>query len=417
MSIMNVARSLLSALLALGASTLAAQPAPEAAAESSTDQVVAKCVQALGGEAAWRAVETLELAGRHTSFSHTEPFLLQRKRPDLYRFDHNESSFKVMTGHDGKIPWWHTGIPLFSKASWPVEMPRPYQTPITIDAELTPPFVDYQSKGHQIESAGESRFEGERYLELRVRRRQDPANVERWFLDPVSFLPALRLTQGAYHGYTTEQITYFSEYRQVAGVLLPHRVETELGNDLMVQEVETARVNPEIDDAVFTRPLPAGMGPVRSLAGRWQVAIESLDDPTVHPERMKTWQQDETTSTIHGHEGGSLLEEEITVTTGRPRRARRLLSYDRFRDVYRLAHFDSYTQHLDVLEGTMADGRLVLTNLETGTPTQIYQLTIHARETFHDITPDSFRLEREMSMDGGEHWMPDIRFHYTRIIE
>ncbi len=423
MSALRIARLAL-LVLALGTSSLAGQPAssgapadPAPADSSTAEQMVAKCAQALGGEAAWQAVETLELAGRHTSFSHTEPFRLQRKRPDLYRFDHNESTFKTTVAYDGEHAWWRADVPLFSKASWPVEMPRPYHVPVATEAELSPPCVDFAAKGHRIESAGETRFEGGRYLELQIRRRQDPAGVERWFLDPETYLPALRLTQGAYHGYATEQISYFDDYRPVGGVLLPHRVETELGNDFLVQEVESARLNVEIDDAVFARPLPVGMDPLRSLAGRWQVAIESLDDPAVHPERMKTWQHDETVATIHSREGGSLLEEEIEVATPRPRRVRRLLTYDRFRGVYRLAHFDSYSQHLDVLEGTLEDGRLVLTNRRADTPIRIYAMTIHTREVFHDIGPDSFRLDREVSMDGGEHWGPDIRFTYTRIRE
>ncbi len=398
-----------------GAGQLDAQPTSEAplAAES----VIARCVDALGGEAAWRAIETIELAGRHTSFSHTEDFLLRRKRPDLYLFDHNETTFKLTVGYNGETAWWHTGIPLLSKASWPVDMPRIYQRSVAVEAELEPPVIGHREKGHKIRWLGETRFEGESYLELEIKRRQDPENVERWFLDPTSFLPTLRLSRSAYHGYLTEQLTHFDGYRQVAGVLLPHLIETELGNDFLVLEVESARVNLEIDDAVFSRPLPAGMEALRSLAGRWRVTIESLDDPVLHPEQRKTWQRDETVSVIHSRSGGSLLEEEIAIATPRPRRARRMFSYDRFREVYRLVHFDTYSQHLDVLEGKLDGGRLELTNMGTGTTIQIHQLTLHARETLHDVQADSFKLNREVSNDGGEHWAPEIRFTYTRIAE
>ncbi len=398
---------------ALGAETVEAADGESLSAE----EVIARCVAALGGEAAWRAIETLELTGRHTSFSQTQDFLLRRKRPDLYYFDHNETTFRVTTAYDGETAWWHTGIPLISKANWPVDMPRVYQSAVAAEAELEPPVIDHRAKGHEIEWAGESRFEGEAYLELRIKRRQDPDNVERWFLDPESFLPTLRLSRGAYHGYTTEQLTYFDDYRQVAGVQLPHRVETELGNDFLELVVDSVKVNHEIDDSVFHRPPPAGMELLRTLAGRWRVSIESLDNPVLHPERQRQWTTDETVAVIHSRAGGSLLEEEIEVATDRPRRARRLFSYDRFREVYRLAHFDTYSQHLDVLEGQLADGRLVLTNLRTDTPVRILRLSFHAREILHDIQPDSFKLDREVSPDGGQSWVPDIRFVYTRIPE
>ncbi len=405
------------AIAMTGARRLGAQAASEATPGEglSAESVIARCASALGGKEAWRAIETLELTGRHTSFSHTEDFVLRRKRPDRYLFDHNETTARLIVGYDGETAWWKTAIPLVSKATWPVDMPEVYQRPVAVEAELEPPVIGYREKGHAIEWAGETRFEGETYLELKIRRVQDPENVERWFLDPATYLPALRLTRGAYHGYLTELLNSFSDYREVAGVLLPHVVETELGNDFLVLEVESAKANVEIDDAVFRRPPPEGMEHLRTLAGRWRVSIESLDDPALHPELEKTWQRDETVSVIRLSAGGSLLEEEIDVTTPRPRRARRLISYDRFGKVYRLAHFDTFSQHLDVLEGELAGGRLVLADLRPDTPVKVYQLTLHAREIFHDIQPDSFKLDREISNDGGETWLPEIRFTYTRI--
>ncbi len=358
----------------------------------------------------------LEIAGQHTSFGRTEPFLLLRKRPNLYRFDHNESSFKLTHAHDGKAAWWRTDVPMFSKANWPVETPLPFTRAIELEAEFDMPFIDYREKGHEIELIGETEFEGESFLELRLRRYQNPGGVERWFLDPASWLPVLRISQGTYHGYYTEQINYFRDYGRVAGVLLPHVVETELGNDYLLLEIAGVRVNIEIDDEVFSRPLPAGMEDLATLAGRWRVRIESRDDPAVNPERTeKPWEESETVSVIHRRFAGSFLEEEIAVTTARPRRVRRQFTYDRFRDVFRIVYFDTFTNHLDVLEGQLAEGRLTVSNRDTGTPTQVYGQAYHAREILHDIEPDSFKLDREISTDGGNTWHPDIRFTYTRM--
>lgn len=404
-----------------GFSSLVAQPqATEArTAEARTaEDVIARCVEALGGEAAWRAIETLELDGRHTSFNHTEPFLLRRKRPDRFRFDHNESTFKLTAAYDGESAWWRTDVPLFSKASWPVAMPRPYVAYIEAEAEFEWPFIGYREKGHEIELVGETEFDGEPFVELRITRRQSPEAAERWFLDRQSLLPVLRLSRGTYHGYYTEQLAHFTDYREVAGVLLPHRVETELGNDYTVLEVASVRVNADLDDEVFSRPLPAGMEKLRTLAGRWRVEIVSLDDPAVHTERLRTFEEDETVAIIRSRLDGSLLEEEILVATDRPRQVRRLWTYDRFRDVFRIAHFDTYSQHLDVLEGQMTDdGRLVLSNRDTGTPVLLFGQSFHVRENLHELHPDSFRLDREVSPDGGNTWLPDLRLTYTRLAD
>ena len=98
-------RPILAALFALAwASALVAQaPAAgtPAAGSPGAEEVIARCVEALGGEDAWRAIDTLELEGQHTSFSQTRPFLLQRKRPNLYRFDHGQAGFQVLVAYDG----------------------------------------------------------------------------------------------------------------------------------------------------------------------------------------------------------------------------------------------------------------------------------------------------------------------------
>ena len=390
---------------------LVASPVRAQAATSDDPEAIAGCRAALGGESAWAAIESLELRGLYTSFSRTTPFRLLRKRPDLYRFEHSEAAGDLITAYDGETSWWQTALPVISRATWPVEPPTPYRRDFALDAEFEMPCVHPGEKGHTLTVKGETRFEGEPFVELAVTRRGE---IERWFIDPVSFLPALRVAQSTYHGYRTEQRTHFMDYRQVAGVQLPHRIETELGNDYLVMEVESAAVNVEIDDAVFKRPLPAGMEQLARLAGHWNVTIEHRDDPAFHAERVTPWEVAETTSVIRGHFGGSLLEEHIEVTTPRPRRIRREYSFDRFREVFRITLFDDFSEHLDILEGRLEEGRLAVSNTGTDTPVQVYQQAFHLRETLYDLGPDAFKLDREVSLDGGETWRVDFRFRYTR---
>ncbi len=47
----------------------------------------------------------------------------------------------------------------------------------------------------------------------------------------------------------------------------------------------------------------------------------------------------------------------------------------------------------------------------------IFGQPIHNREILEDIQPDSFRLERQVSSDGGNTWRSEIRFSYRRMAE
>lgn len=383
----------------------------EEPAEVPGTDLVERCAEALGGEA-WAEIHSLELRGTYTSFSRSTPFRLLRQRPDLYRFDHNEAAAPLTIAHDGEASWWQTGLPVISRATWPVEPPVPYQRDFALDAEFDMPCVAYRAKGHAVEPRGEISFEGEPFLELVITRR---GADERWLLDPETHRPALRLSQSTYHGYITEQRQHFSDYREVNGVRIPYRVETEIGNDYLEMQVESVEVNPTVDDAVFSRPLPAGMELLADLPGRWRVTIEHRDDPAFHAERVTPWESVETTSVIRPAFGGSLLEEDIEIDTPRPRTVRRAYSWDRFLERYRVTVFDSVSQYLDVLEGHLAEGRLTVSNVDTGTPTRVYQQAFHLRETLYDLTPDRFLLDREVSLDGGETWRLDLRFTYQRI--
>lgn len=397
--------------------SLAYRAPAEVADPLTAEDVIDRCVEALGGEAAWKAVESLDITCHHTSFGSTKPCRIRRKRPNLYRFDYNEISAPRTDVFDGENAWWQTAIPIISRATWPVPVPKPYPRVFRRDAELEMPFLRHREKAARITFSGTSRLEGEPFLELRLER--PDGEEERWFLDPETFLPAVRVTQGVYHGYVTEERNNFSDYRTVdGGIVLPFSVETELGNDVRELVLEKVLVNATIDDAVFFRPIPEGMERLRSLAGRWHVRIQSHDDPSFHYERDKPWSVDETTSVIRSLDGASLLQEEIEITTARPRHQRRLYTWDRFRRIYRLASFDTFSNHLDILEGHFdEESRLITTDISTGTPVEIRAQKRFLREVLYDITADSFRLDREFSLDGGESWVPEIRFEYSRIRE
>ena len=72
---------------------------------------------------------------------------------------------------------------------------------------------------------------------------------------------------------------------------------------------------------------------------------------------------------------------------------------------------------MDIRQGGLSDdGRLTLSNVETGT-TQLIQggaMTLHARTSIFDIREDGFEMETEVSTDGGESWFVAAKATYTR---
>jgi hypothetical protein len=50
--------------------------------------------------------------------------------------------------------------------------------------------------------------------------------------------------------------TYFSDFRTVEGLVIPHREDREYGIRHVGLTIEKVRVNPEIDPERFKRPAP-----------------------------------------------------------------------------------------------------------------------------------------------------------------
>lgn len=420
-----VALDLRAEVAASSSSAVPAAAAGQAAPGLSSEQIAAlaalgvedvlrRAAEALGGDEAWRRIETLELRGEHTSFSIVQPFTLQRMRPDRWRFDHNDTQHRALHAYDGERAWWQKEVVVQTQgAHWPVEPPLTFQRAFAAEAEFDPPLIGWREKGHRWRLLGVREVDHEPYLELELTRGDVRGAVERWLLDPTTFLPAIRLSEGAYlPTQRWEQRSVFSDYREVAGVEIPHRVEIDLGNDLRALTVTEVVVDPPLDPARFAMPLPDGMRALRTLAGEWSVAVESRPLPVL------PWIPSRGTSTIRAESDGALLVEELDfVAVDFPWKLRRTISWDRFRDVYRLTSFDNLSHHLDVREGRLEEGRLSVSNVDPGTPWIAYGVTRHTREVLSEIEPDSFVRVRETSLDGGATWTPAIRFRYTRNLE
>ncbi len=73
---------------------------------------------------------------------------------------------------------------------------------------------------------------------------------------------------------------------------------------------------------------------------------------------------------------------------------------------------------MDVQEGTFDEqGKLVVSNVETGTPFEGFGMVFHQRSSFWGDSPDTFQMEAETSMDGGESWFVSAKATYTRKTE
>ncbi|HET9225092.1 MAG TPA: hypothetical protein VFR31_00375, partial [Thermoanaerobaculia bacterium] len=185
------------------------------------DEVLAKHAAAHGGLEKWRAVNSLIITGNEVIFSNSVPFVYEWRRPDSFRFEHSILGKKVTVGHDGKVTWWVHEI-------FDIKTPTAVSENAVLArhaAEFESPLIDATAKGNKVELLGKDEVDGQPALKLKVTRKD--GFEETWYLDPSTHLELARFDTTLDLPEVKDRWTYFSDFRTVEGLVLPHRQDQE----------------------------------------------------------------------------------------------------------------------------------------------------------------------------------------------
>jgi hypothetical protein len=218
-------------------------------------KVIARHLEARGGAERWQALDSLELTGTYAAFSFYKPFRLIRQRGDRYRLDYIVLDSPAVRARDGVGPW---GLdPLL----WP-EATRldedPYKSQLERESFFGPLLLEPERRGITVELIGEGEVEGRATVDLRL---TFPGQQEEiWHLDPESWLEVavdaqiIDATQGP---APMRRRTFFDDFREVDGLVLPFQVDHEFGARLEAMTVEQVRLDPDLGDHEFAPPAVA----------------------------------------------------------------------------------------------------------------------------------------------------------------
>ena len=367
------------------------------------DEVIEKHIEARGGQESWSAVQSMTLEGTFHSFSKVGPFTLHRSRDNHYYLDHIFNGRRTFIGYDGETPWW---IHPMRGGAWPQRITGIDQAVLMQKLDFESPFFDYAKKGYQVELLENGDLEGQEALRLKLVRTEG-GDEETWYLDPDTYLEMGFDATGSDFGAPRPQRTFFDDYREVNGVQIPFYSEAQWYTRLRIFEVENITINPEIDSKIFSMPIPEGMDALPDLTGDWKVAVEQQAFPG------GPWTQSERTSSMTSRLRGAILEESYVDENSSP--TVRQITWDSLRKQYQITHIDDGLGMLDVQRGgAMEEGKLVVSNAETGTPLKFDETLIHLRTTYSEISTDGFKVEIATSQDGGQNWAPTLRMTYSR---
>ncbi len=228
----------------------------------SVDELISKNVEARGGMNKIDAIKSIRFEG---SLRFAGPFgsidlsmRLLKKAPDRVR---NEASVQGLTqiqAWDGKEAWQ---VSPFQGRKDPERLSEDDARALSDAASIGGPLVNYRSRGSTAEYLGTEDVDGTEAHKLKVTLKN--GNIETVYLDPDHFIEIRVVGQRKVRGTTTEDITDYGDYEQVAGVWFPFSIISRTKGSGGQQQItiEKAEVNSEMADSLFSFPGKSGSNP------------------------------------------------------------------------------------------------------------------------------------------------------------
>lgn len=208
-------------------------------------------VEATGGIEAHRALRGLRAVGVTRVGEKEASFILYAQRPDRLRIESVGEKSSLVRGYDGVHAPWRKNDPL----SPPRRLGRAEEQDFIVDAEFDSPLFDFENRRISLDYAGEASLEdGRRAQKLLAVLRHTELNT--LYIDDETRLLVRRDRAKRANGRDVVIETHYSDFRRVAGVLLPFRILTVAeGRVLADARIESLDPNPELPADFFAPPV------------------------------------------------------------------------------------------------------------------------------------------------------------------
>lgn len=242
--------------LLAGLLSLQASYAQTTAATPTVDELVAKNLEAKGGQAALEAIKTIRFKGRLlVNQGQLEMKLTEtKKRPGKVRTDAVLQGMNLVQAYNGTSGW--KIFPIYGRKD-PEKMSNDEAKSLVEEAEIGGPLENWKTEGKTLTYLGTEDVEGTAAHKLQVVRKN--GDVSYVYLDPDYFLEIRVIDQRTEQGAKVEVETDLGDYEKVNNVYFPFSIEagSKGSNDKQKTIIEKAEANIPVDDSIFEFPATA----------------------------------------------------------------------------------------------------------------------------------------------------------------
>jgi outer membrane lipoprotein-sorting protein len=210
----------------------------------SVDDIVARSIEARGGIAKIKGLQTLRMNGTALLNEQMQAAVrIVNRRPSLTRFEMDINGATLVQAFDGKSAWI---LNPFAGGAMPQAAPEDKSRELRSHTDMDGLLVDYKAKGRTVELDGKEDVSGSPAWRLKVT--QKDGGVDYVFLDAKSYL--MVKSTSTHIGVTI----LFGDYRTVDGLVLPFRIEQDAAPGTVVMKLDKIETNVPVDEAQFQMP-------------------------------------------------------------------------------------------------------------------------------------------------------------------
>ena len=239
---------LLTAMMTLLPLSLAAQ-------NPTADEIINRYLTVRGGIAKIKAVQSERVVGTISFGPGFEgPFLVERARPLKMHMQATLNSQTIIRVYDGKSSGWVYNP--FLPAPAVEAMGAADLRNVTDEADFDGPFVDYKSKGNQIEYVGKDEVEAKPVYKVKLTNKNGEVS---YFSFDIASGYLLRWQGTRRNGdKDVPWESLFRDYREVAGIKYPFLIDSNAPGTDQTQKItaDKIEIGIAIDDSHFAKPAP-----------------------------------------------------------------------------------------------------------------------------------------------------------------
>lgn len=209
----------------------------------SAEEIVKKHVAAIGGEDAWKKVQSLKMVGAISAQGMEIPVTITTVNKKGMRMDVDimgMSNYFILTDKEG---WAYFPAQGQQKAE-PLTADQVKESQDQLDIQGL--LVDYKAKGSKIEFLGKDDVEGTEAFKIKLTDKNGEETT--YFVDASNYFVIREVQKETADGKEAEMIVNYSNFKKLAeGIVVPMSVESNMG-PVALTSVE---VNPKVDEAIF----------------------------------------------------------------------------------------------------------------------------------------------------------------------